>query len=37
MTIPEGLLIIGEALGIFFIAVLVGKAGCKVAVRIVRR
>ena len=37
MTIAGGLLIIGEALAIFIIAVQVGKAGCKAAVRIVRR
>jgi hypothetical protein len=37
MTISAGLFIIGEALAIFFIAMQVGKAGCKAAVRIVRR
>ena len=37
MTIAGGLLIIGEALGIFIIAVQVGKLLCKAAVRIVRR
>ena len=37
MTILEGLLIIGEALAIFFVAVQVGRAGCGVVDRIVRR
>ena len=37
MTIAGGLLIIGEALGIFIIAVQVGRLSSKAAIRIVRR